>query len=143
MKYKLPEYGIWSGIKARCQNPKAKLYYKYGGRGITVCARWQIFENFLEDMGNRPTPYHIINRKDTDKGYYKENCRWATRSEQTHNQKLSSTNRSGIRGVHFIKRENNWVAFVHKGHHRETLYHGKDFFEACCARKSWEARNLL
>ncbi len=80
------EYVSWMSLKNRCNNKKGQNYKDYGGRGITVCDRWmQCFENFLEDMGRRPTPQHSIDRIENDKGYYKENCRWATGKVQTNN----------------------------------------------------------
>lgn len=72
-------------MKERCLNPKHKAYKAYGGRGITVCKRWLVFENFLEDMGERPEG-KTLDRKDNDKGYTKSNCRWATKEEQYDNQ---------------------------------------------------------
>lgn len=74
-------------MKQRCGNPNNLAYARYGGRGIIVCERWQnSFVAFLEDMGLKPTPRHTLDRIDPDKGYYKENCRWATFAEQ-HNHR--------------------------------------------------------
>jgi hypothetical protein len=70
----------------RCRNPKADDWVYYGGRGITICLRWYVFENFLEDMGKRPSPKHTLERKDGDKSYCKDNCIWATRQTQARNR---------------------------------------------------------
>lgn len=81
-----PEYRSWRAMRARCSNPKLKEYPHYGGRGITVCERWQSYENFLADMGRRPSLHHTIDRIDVHQGYFKENCRWSTAKEQQNNR---------------------------------------------------------
>jgi hypothetical protein len=69
----------------RCFNPKAQFFADYGGRGITVCERWLIFENFLADMG-LPPPRMSLDRRDNDGDYEPDNCRWATAREQALNK---------------------------------------------------------
>jgi len=80
------EYRIWWAMIQRCRNPKHARFHRYGGRGITVCARWKRFELFYSDMGKRPSRSLSIDRMNNSLGYYPSNCRWATRSQQQKNK---------------------------------------------------------
>lgn len=82
-------YKAWSGMRQRCENPNHPMFHLYGGVGISVCSRWESFDNFISDMGERP-PGHSIDRIDGKKGYSVDNCRWALPSAQARN---ISTNR--------------------------------------------------
>ena len=80
-----PTYDSWKAMKFRCLNPKARFYRLYGGRGIKICDRWlHSFENFLEDMGERPAGL-TLDRRDSNGNYEPQNCRWATPAEQVRN----------------------------------------------------------
>ncbi len=81
-----PTWRSWRSMKTRCLNPKYDNYDRYGGRGIKVCDRWLTFDNFLSDMGVKPTPDHTVDRINTDGNYEPGNCRWATDSEQGRNK---------------------------------------------------------
>lgn len=90
MSHKVPEYEIWMGMKQRCENPNTDFFYRYGGRGIAVCARWRDdFAAFLADVGSRPTAQHSIDRIDGDGDYEPSNVRWATAREQRINRSVS------------------------------------------------------
>lgn len=83
-----PEYRTWIGMKLRCLNVNRQDYPRYGGRGISICERWEkSYEQFLADMGRRPTPQYSLDRIDTNGMYEPGNCQWATRSQQSRNRR--------------------------------------------------------
>lgn len=86
---KTPEYRIWNSMGQRCMNKNQISYKHYGGRGISVCERWAIFENFIADMGSRPTSDHQIDRINNDGDYEPANCRWATQIENARNKRTT------------------------------------------------------
>jgi hypothetical protein len=140
---KPPTYQSWCDMKRRCLDPLRQGYENYGGRGIKVCERWLFFGNFLQDMGECPKGL-TLERIDNNKGYYKDNCKWATRAEQSRNKREYKNSTSGVRGV----AKNNcitkgklytyWTAWMSQNGKTFRLYHGKDFNEAVRIRKEWE-----
>lgn len=109
------EYKVWSSLRDRCNNPNTPNYFRYGGRGITVCERWSTFKNFINDMGFRPTPLHQIDRRDNDGNYDPENCHWVSAAE-------NARNRSGTKLCDFS------VALI-RALFRETPLQGRDLAE--------------
>jgi len=134
-----PEYTTYRSMKARCTDTERKDFKYYGGRGIKICAPWShSFESFLEAMGKRPSANYSIERRNNDKDYSPENCYWATQTAQVMNRGMFRNNKSGIKGVRFNAGKQRWITRCTIAYKEIQLYVGKDFFEACCARKSWE-----
>lgn len=110
-----PEYESWACMKTRCLNPNCAAYRIYGGRGIQIDPLWMDFKNFLKDMGKRPSKAHSLERKDNSKGYTAENCKWATRLEQSANRR---TNRFiSFQGITLMLKD--WA--IRTGIHRRTI----------------------
>lgn len=108
-KRRLPLYNTYWNMIKRCTNPNSKDYKNYGGRGITICARWmgpQGIYNFAEDMGDRPAGL-TLERVDNNKGYSPSNCKWATKTEQNLNQRHIK-----YPYIHWIKARNKWVVRI-------------------------------
>ena len=90
--HKTRAYQCWADMKTRCDCKENKFYESYGGRGITYCDKWKTFEGFWEDMKDSYADNLTLNRRDNDKGYYKENCEWDSISFQNHmRRKLKGT----------------------------------------------------
>jgi len=87
-------YKVWKNMKNRCTNPRTADYKRYGARGIQICKEWLEFKNFYSDMGNVPSGM-TLDRINNDDGYYKENCRWASRKTQAINRTLDPTKWKG------------------------------------------------
>lgn len=108
-------YRIWASMIARCTISSATGFSRYGAAGVSVCARWRVFQNFADDMGERPAG-HSIDRFPDGKGNYEPgNCRWATRQQQ-------NENRSSVRWIEFDGKRMNvaqWSRYL--GINKSTL----------------------
>lgn len=80
------EYRSWTAMRNRCSNPSYHAWHRYGGRGVSVCERWSVFEHFLADMGERPLGKSLDRFPDPDGNYEPGNCRWASPAEQRSNR---------------------------------------------------------
>ena len=95
---KTPVYVIWRGMLSRCKRVGNASYASYGGRGVTVCDRWQSFESFLADMG--PRPYgHQIDRIDVNGDYEPANCQWVTPALNAQNRRNNKLDRSKVEEI--------------------------------------------
>ncbi len=138
MTTKHPLYDTWQNMRRRCHYIFHPDYANYGGRGIKVCDEWyHSFENFVRDMGERPEN-HTLERRNNDGNYCKENCYWASWYVQANNRNYTKKNKDGVVGVKWNKAHSAYIAEGSFKGVRTRLYHGLDFLEACCARKSWE-----
>lgn len=89
-KSRTREYRVWWDMLNRCNKPNTKRYKDYGGRGITVCQQWiDSFQSFFNDMGERPSKNHSLDRIDNNGNYCKENCKWSSRQEQYRNRRTN------------------------------------------------------
>ena len=105
-----PEYQTWLAMRSRCNHPGNASYHRYGGRGISVCERWDSYKVFLADMGPKPAPRHQIDRIDNDGNYEPSNCRWLTVAENSRRRpstKLSIAKANAIRWYHGFARYNS------------------------------------
>lgn len=145
-KHGTPTYRTWRGMLMRCNNPKATSYNDYGGDGVHVCDRWDTgkggsFENFLEDMGERPEGM-TLNRIRNSKVYSKDTCEWTTLSLQCYHRKVMKNNTSGVSGVYLDKRLDKWRARIGVMGNSVILGTFKTFEEAVAARISAEFKHF-
>jgi AP2 domain len=141
-------HNIWRSVKDRCQNERNYQYKDYGGRGVGICNHWQTFENFYNDLyesyrqhvmehGEKQTS---LDRIDVNGDYEPKNCRWATSSVQSFNQRKKRTNTSGVIGVSWHKQTSKWSAQIRIDGKKIHLGTFNDFGEAVTVRQEAELK---
>jgi len=134
---KTPTYSSWKAMIKRCNNTNGSNYGYYGGRGITVCKRWLKFENFFEDMGEKPIGL-TIDRFDNNKGYYLKNCGWVSRAIQSKNKRIYKNNKTGTSGVTWSKQDQQYKVRINIDYKRHHLGLFTTIAEAKSAREKAE-----
>lgn len=126
-----PEYRAWTSMRRRCLQPKAHNYKHYGGRGVSICKRWDEFENFLSDMGFRPHKSLSLHRVENNGNYEPDNCIWGTGEIQaTHKRNNLLIEKGGIKKTAYEwSRENqipvSVIKYRFKNHWPEEMIFSK------------------
>ena len=106
-------YKIFTSMRARCNTPSASAYSEYGAKGISVCSDWDSFEVFKEWASSNGYKEGLsIDRKESNKGYFPENCRWVSRTIQSRNRHFSKAATSKYKGVSWNSQYSKWTAIV-------------------------------
>jgi len=122
IKSKTPEYRAWDNMIQRCYNSGYIRSYRYLGKGIVVCDRWRSsFDNFLEDMGYRPSPLHSLDRINNDGNYEAGNCRWATSAQQAANSGTYLNSKNLYPGV-YVTRNNKYCVILHTTNNKQNKF---------------------
>lgn len=132
-------FAIWQAMLQRCINPNSKGYRFYGKRGISVDERWFKFEDFFEDMGEKPKGL-TLDRKDNEKGYCKENCRWVSMAIQNRNKRVQERSNTGITGVTYNRPNHKYQSYIRTNGKLTHLGYFTDLGEAKAARKEAEVK---
>ena len=131
-------YVSWAKMKMRCNNANHASYPWYGGKGITYDPRWESFDVFITDLGTPPTDKHTLDRRDSNKGYTKSNCRWATRKEQAQNRKIRSDSPFKVAGVQ--QDSTGWYIATYYENGKQVRIKHVSLEAAIATRKAWEAK---
>jgi len=131
------EFKAWSSMKERCLCKTNKAYKNYGERGISICKEWvDSFENFLKDMGKKPSREYSLDRINNNKSYTPENCRWATNTQQNRNKRTTTNISTNVRGVSC--KNNRYEVRICANKKRISLGTYPNIEEAIEARKNGE-----
>lgn len=140
-----PLYRTWSNMKSRCNDPKAKYFSEYGGRGIKVCQEWcDSFEAFHEwAIKSGYQPVLTLDREKNDQGYNPDNCRWVSRTTQQRNRRSQKGSSSQYIGVSFTQCNRRWVAGIKIEGKSINLGTYPTELEAAIARDQYIVENKL
>lgn len=139
-----PTYNSYNSMLQRCYNPKNTNYYKYGAVGVKVIDRWNpvtggCFENFLEDMGERPLN-HTLNRINSSLLYSKDTCEWANNHTQSYDQRLNKRSKTGVAGVRMKSGTSKYESHFNHDGISIRLYYGDSLEDAIKARRDAELK---
>lgn len=130
-RYYEPEHLAWRNMIARCTQPRFARWYS----GVSVCDRWlNSYEDFLADVGRRPTDKHTLDRKENKGNYEPGNCRWVTRTIQNQNTRNHCTNKTGVRGVSWSKSKGRYRAHISVENRQKHLGYFDLIDDAAAAR---------
>jgi hypothetical protein len=130
-RYYEPEYRAWTNMKKRCAEPRFSKWYK----DINVCVEWlNSYDQFLSDVGRKPTPQHSLERIDAKGNYEPSNVCWASKATQSRNTKNHSTNKTGIRGVSWSKEKQKWRVAIYVNNKQKHIGYFDDIKLAKQAR---------
>ena len=137
-------YSIWCNMKKRTLNPKNKYYINYGGRGITICEEWLDVQNFYNwAMENAYSDELSLDRIDNDGNYEPNNCRWTTRIIQGRNRRIRKDNKTGYKGVRYIKDRNKYIVTITLNKKRINLGSFKTPVEGAIVYNNYIIENSL
>ena len=137
-RYYEAEFQTWSNMKKRCSDPRYARWYG----NVSVCDRWLTsYDNFLADVGRRPSPKHSLDRINPKGNYEPGNVRWVTHNVQTRNTRNHCTNKTGVRGVSWSKAKKKWRAAIYVDNRQKHIGYFDDLSAAAEARKLAEERH--
>lgn len=134
-RYYEPEHTVWRNMRKRCSDHRYAQWYG----NVRVCDRWQnSYENFLADVGRKPTPDASLDRIDPSGHYEPSNVRWVPKHKQAHNTKTFRTNKTGVAGVSWSNTKQKWRAAIYVSNKQKHVGYFDDFNDAVAARKTAE-----
>lgn len=133
--YHEPEFRAWANMQKRCDEARWAKWYGH----VKICERWrESYDNFLADVGRRPSDKHSLDRIDPTRDYEPGNVRWASRAAQSRNTKNHETNKTGVRGVSWSVSKHKWRVAIYVNNKQKHIGYFDDLQRAAEARKRAE-----